>query len=79
VDLFLRIVAVIAVVWGIVGFVAFLGAPKHVGLLLDGILYVMAGVASFNFLIWWPLPVAFVGSWILRLVGLDPAWRWWNR
>lgn len=45
---------------------------KHIGLLLVAIVFGTGAYGSFALMAWWPLIVAFAGSWLLRFLGLDP-------
>ncbi len=48
-------------------------SSKNIGVLLAGLTYGGGAYTSFAMDSWWPLLAAFVGTWLLRLVGLDPS------
>lgn len=45
---------------------------KQAGLLLAAVVYGGGSYVSYAFSAWWPLFVAFIGAWVLRLIGFDP-------
>ena len=55
----------------ILSFLGFIGS-RSLGILLGSLAYGAGAYASFSMDIWWPLGAAFVSTWILRLLGLDP-------
>ena len=52
-------------------FFGFIGL-RSLGCFLGSLAFGAGAYASFSMDVWWPLGAAFVGTWILRLLGLDP-------
>jgi hypothetical protein len=46
---------------------------RHPGLVLMASCYGTGAVLSVMLMHWWPLVVAFVLAWIMRMMGLDPG------
>lgn len=55
-----------------IGLILGFSASKRIGLLFAAVAYGGGAYASYALNAWWPLPVAFLGAWGLRFLGLDP-------
>jgi len=47
---------------------------KHIGLDLGAICFLAGAIAAVNLEKWWPLILAFVLTWVIRLLGGDPGY-----
>ena len=66
--------AVLFLLWGIAGFMGWLGS-KRIGILMASVVCVGASLASYQLQALWPLIVGLVVLWLLRRLGFDPGWK----